>query len=270
MEGIHVAMFKHASRTASLAMISLLFLVGSASAEDFLKYQFTGTISALTDATAASAQRMTDAGMGIGAACVGTAYVDPNTVDDNPAANLSSYATDYLSFAIGDSAPLFEASGFERDSNIYLQQNVTVPQIPIPISGFGWAGSEPTDVSGPAFLAFNDQAESAPEAGDSKGHLLALGGFAALLTSVELPTAEADIAGLSLIRKLYIDVIDLDDGDSEFQIDCDLTTTSVTLEPLPVVAAVPFLSPGAMMGLMTLLAGTGLFVARGLRASDRR
>ena len=99
---------------------------------------------------------------------------------------------------------------------------------------------------------------------------MALGGFAALLTSVELPTSAAEITGLNLIQKLYIDVIDLDDGDSEFQIDCNLTTTSVTLEAPPVVAAVPFSSPVGMGALLMLLAGAGFFGARGLRPADLR
>ena len=265
-----MALFKRASRISWLAVTSLLICVSSASAEDYIKYEFTGTIAALPAAVAATTQRMNDAGMGIGAACVATAYVDPNTPDDDPAANLSSYATDYISFSIGDSAPLFDVSGFQRDANIYLQQGVTIPQLPFPISGFGWAGSEPSDVSGPGFLAFNDRAPSAPGAGDGKGHLMALGGFAALLASVELPVQDTDISGLALIRKLYVDAIDLDGGDAEFQIECDLTTTSVTFEPLPVVAAVPFLSPSGLGALLSLLAGTGFLMARGWRSLGLR
>ena len=259
-----MARIQRARTTVFLSMVVWLALSGSAVAQDYLKYEFTGSIAAFTDANATTTQRMTDAGMGIGSTCRATAYVDPNAVDENAETNKSSYQTDYISFAIGGSDPLFEANGFQRDSYVALQLGVTVDGIPFPVSGFGWAGSEPTNVTGPAFLAFNAQAESSPGAGDSKGHLLALAGFAGALTSVELPTAVGQISGLNLLRKLYVDVIDVDESNAPFQIDCNLTTTSVTLEPLPVVEVVPLSDQLGVLALSLLLVGTGAFMARRL------
>ncbi len=265
-----MAFFLRVPRTALLSMMVLLTLTGAAGAEDYLKYQFTGVVAVLTNATPATVQRMNDAGMGVGAACVATAYVDPNAVDENAEVNKSSFQSDYISFSIGDSAPLFEASDFQRDSYVSAQLGISVAGIPFPISGFGWAGSEPATVSGPDFLSFDAQAESAPGAGDGKGHLVALGGFSAALSSVELPTSAGDLAGLTLIKKLYVDAIDVDGGNAPFQIDCNLVTIAVTLEPPPVVAAVPLSGEMGLLVLMLLMVGTGAFMARGLGITPRR
>jgi hypothetical protein len=269
--------FRHAALVAVLVLTTLLLAPSTAFAQ-YLRYeavgflkQFNDVIDAGTTADLASAG-IVAGGAGVGTPVTSVAIVAAAEADTDADPTIGSYPAFSITLDVGNGT--LEASDFQRDQDVSVGLNQTVVGVPFPLDIAGWSGSEPTQTVMPGAFLFDDQAPSAPGAGDGRGFAV---GAVAIYPSTVLPNdalpTSLDVADFIAVP-LYLDLVDtsretVPGTPDKIQLEFQITSLTVThiADPTPVPATGPL-----GIGLLVLaMAGTGaatvwLRKSRGLRA----
>jgi len=257
---------QHLSRPAWVLGLTLLCIATLASSQAFgqtmfVKHTAVGTIDVggLVFENSASEAKCTAAGISAGSAIVSTIIIDPNTADTNSDTAVGTYPTTYIEIVVGDGPVKLVASGMTRDGALATNYNNPLPpDIPFAVDGVAWYGSEPTTVTGPSFLGFDDSPPVGEVAG--KGMLVGMGAFPGVLSDDSLPTT-LTLTDWPLYKLIVVDLLDVDESDAKITVNATITSLTSEMVPNP-SRPTPALSPPAVVGLAALLVGLGSVLVR--------
>jgi hypothetical protein len=249
----------------SAALLLGLMLPAQALAQaPYLKYTATGTVTGIVAANPASLPKLTTAGIAVGSAITTSIVIQRNTPDADPHADKATYGSHSVSWSLGDGPVTFDVSGMQRHSAMAIQNDRPSGEegVPFAFDAFGWGGAEPTQTSGPSFLALQNWGwDPVEEKRVPKGTAVILVGGWAALPDTSIP--ESVNLGSYLLR---ITAMDLFDTELHTAITINGNVTSITVEELPTI---PSMNGWAVAGLLlALLAAGSLLAARQLRVES--
>jgi hypothetical protein len=251
-----------------------LVLPGQALAQTFNQYTATATISKITAENSASLPKLTAAGIAVGSAVTSTILIDPNTPDATPAdTGRGTYLTRWvsqlgeISFSLGDGPQTFDVSCMERDHGMAVaNEQPADANVPFPYDAYGWGGSEPLNTQGPSFLALDPGTEAEP-----KGTAVFVVGGWVMLADDSMPDP-LPAWGSSLIRLLYMDLLDTQLADAKITIEAGISGVTLTKVPVPLPSCTSNLPTmnrwAAGVLLLAMLAGGAVLATRRLRAES--
>ena len=224
------------------------------------QYTVTATVTAITVQNPATLPDLTAAGIAVGSALTSTIILDRYTEDSEPLPYQGIYYSDQVSFSLGDGPTTFDVSVMTRDNAItVLNDRPADGDVPFPYDAVGWGGAEPTNTSGPSFLALNNG--NPPT--DPKGTAVIMVGGWGAVPSAALP-GSLDL-GDYLIAIAAMDLLDTSRSNATITIEANVDTLTVTTTD----ADTPTMDAWAVAVLLVaLLAGGAVLAGRRLGAES--
>jgi len=231
-----------------------------------LKYTATGVVTAIVAADPASIAKLTAAGIELESVITSTIVMQRNTPDTEPDATKAVYGSYDVSWSLGDGPVTFDVSDMQRHSAMTVQndQAAGLNGVPFIHDIFAWGGAEPTQESGPSFLALDnwDETQVPPVA---KGTAVILVGGAAALPDTSIP--ESITLASYLIQQTAMDLLDTESSMGQLAtITVTGNITSVTVEEVPTVPSMNGWAAAVL--LLAMLAAGAVLATRRLRAES--